>query len=440
MGSFVIMGISMSRTIGPTDFELNRFIIRIGYLAMVGVLLVYLGRHESQLRDEIRQLALWPSPVDGNDDEAVSGMLKYACGLMLAHRAVLVWTPEEEPRTELALWSHRGLERRRLAPDAVDPAGPATLAESSWISKDSLSAHGDIDTLVDDKAGRWTGLPVHEALATLIGEGPVASAPFRTEQLAGRVFFVDVEVPRVESLALLAAVARQVGMSLDRLASIRRQRVLDVGDERNRVAQDLHDGVLQSLTGVRLELQRVAGGLPPVEAESRNRLLTLERALALEQRELRLFIEDLKPFVRPAAEGSLVDRLDSLRRRLSEQWNVPIAVRVDARVSLDRAADEAMVPLVNEAIVNALKHAHPSRVSVDVVRDGDQTRVTVVDDGRGFAFAGRLEHEALAASGLGPVSLRERMAALGGRLNIESSTAGSRLDLLIPAGAHPGRG
>src|SRR6266542_4343347 len=59
--AFIVIAASMSRTFGSTEFEVNRFIIRIGYLMVISVLLVYLGRHEARLRDEIRSLAGWPS-------------------------------------------------------------------------------------------------------------------------------------------------------------------------------------------------------------------------------------------------------------------------------------------------------------------------------------------------------------------------------------------
>ncbi len=434
VGSFVVMGMSMSQTLGPTDFELNRFIIRIGYLTMVGGLLVYLGLHESKLRDEIRRLAEWP-PIATSDDESLANVLAYACELVRAKGAVLVWTPDEEPRIEFAAWRRDTLDRRSLPPDAIDAISATPLTDALWISEGPFSEHTHIDLRTHDGIGVWTGMPVHELLLPLLGAGPVMSGPYRTEQLSGRVFFTDVESPAVESFGLLAAVARQVGMTIDHMLSLRRQRAVDVGEERIRLAGDLHDGVLQSMTGVRLELQRVAGGLMTADADARDRLLTLERALALEQRELRLFIEDLRPLVHPVEAGSLAERLDSLQKRLSEQWNVPIIVRVDAaRGSNAPSADAALVPLVNEAVVNALKHAHPSRVSVDVVRDGqNDTRITVVDDGRGFTFRGRVEHETLVARGMGPRSLRERVVTLGGRLDIDSDVGGSRIEMWIPA-------
>ncbi|PYR89160.1 MAG: hypothetical protein DMF84_25700 [Acidobacteria bacterium] len=89
--------------------------------------------------------------------------------------------------------------------------------------------------------------------------------------------------------------------------------------------------------------------------------------------------------------------------------------------------------MVREAAINALKHAHPSRIAVDVQPHGaDALRLVVTDDGRGFPFRGRLEHDALVSSNAGPLSLRERVAAAGGRLAIESAPTGSRVEIILP--------
>lgn len=91
--------------------------------------------------------------------------------------------------------------------------------------------------------------------------------------------------------------------------------------------------------------------------------------------------------------------------------------------------------MVHEAIVNALKHGRPTRVSVDIQVSGDALRISVSDDGRGFPFTGHRDQAALVAANAGPVSLRERTMSLGGRIEVESSAAGSRVDLSIPLGA-----
>jgi signal transduction histidine kinase len=81
--------------------------------------------------------------------------------------------------------------------------------------------------------------------------------------------------------------------------------------------------------------------------------------------------------------------------------------------------------------VNALKHAQPSRVSVDVEAVDGHVRVAVTDDGRGFPFHGHYSHASLAVSQTGPRSLFDRVSALGGQLSIDSTEQGSRVEMVL---------
>ena len=198
------------------------------------------------------------------------------------------------------------------------------------------------------------------------------------------------------------------------------------------MARDLHDGVLQSLTGVRLELQAIGAA---AAEKTRERLLSLERALAIEQRELRFFIEDLKPAAIAAAQHSLDHALARVRERLATEWKVPVLVRIAPQTSVPERLEQPVALMVHEAVINALKHAEPSRVSVDVHCENGALRIIVADDGRGFAFQGRYDHRALARMHVCPESLRERIESLGGDLTIESGRAGSRLEIAVPLSA-----
>ncbi len=99
---------------------------------------------------------------------------------------------------------------------------------------------------------------LHPKLEARCASRPLASAPFRTEHLAGRVFFIGIEQATIEIIPAAEVVAREIGNSLDQMCQTERARELAIREERIRVSRDLHDGVLQALTGIRLELQAVA--------------------------------------------------------------------------------------------------------------------------------------------------------------------------------------
>ena len=102
-----------------------------------------------------------------------------------------------------------------------------------------------------------------------------------------------------------------------------------------------------------------------------------------------------------------------------------------ADADLKAAIEDAVPLMVHEATVNALKHAQPSRVAVDVDAGNGRLTIAVTDDGRGFPFKGRYNHDTLAGSPTAPRTLFDRVSALGGRLSVESSDRGSRVEMQL---------
>jgi signal transduction histidine kinase len=352
----------------------------------------------------LRKVSGWPTFVDAGLSGGARRLLVHAGGVVGCARVVATWETEEEPWIYVAESDAASVTIDRYAPTTVWPAGP----ESEVATLECEAPYGE-------RAG--------------------ASAPFALEHLKSRVFFIRVHQAHSDILPLASIVAREVGNSLEQLYVHDRLQQLAVREDRIRVARDLHDGVLQSLTGIRFQLQAFAER-PADQPAASDHLLAMERAIAIEQRELRRFIDDLKPAPRQAAEDrGVAGPLEELRSRLSAEWQIPTTVRVappDLRLKPSLWDDLRL--LVREAAVNAVKHGHPSRLAIDVQAHGvDAIRVVVSDDGRGFPFKGRLTHDALVASAAGPVSLRERAEALGGSVSIESAPTGATVEIIIPA-------
>ncbi len=437
--AFVGIAAAMSLTLGSVQFEINRFVIRVGYLLVVAMLLVYLGRHEARLRDEIRSLAGWPAAVGPDAAAVIERVIAHGAAMVGAQRVVAVWEPDQEPRVKIAEWTPTQFQLRQCPSAEVDPWVPERLAGEAFLCVGGSGPPPTILTSRGKPLRLQTPEPVHAALAARIEPGDFVSAPFQTERVAGRVFFARIEGPTVELLPLAELVTREIGASIDQREMHDRSRQVAIGEERIRVARDLHDGVLQSLTGMRFELQSLATQLrDDALAETRERLLTIERALALEQRELRFFIEDLQP-MGPAIRGGadLASRLEEIKDQITAQWQTPVTVRfTGARATLPPDIEAAVPRMVHEAVVNALKHAAPSRVAVTLESHSDGLRVVVSDDGRGFPFVGHFDHATLMQRNIGPVSLRERVAALGGEVLVDSTASGSRVEIRLPLPAH----
>jgi signal transduction histidine kinase len=431
---FLLMGFFMSRAAGPDVFDLNRFVIRAFYLAVIAGLLLYLGQHEAHLRRDIERLARWPLAAGLEAREVLVRVLGHAAQIIQAGRAVLVWETGDEPWVHVARWSPAGLDITRHGPGEFMPLVPDELAASVVLSVDPHAGSHAIFDASTGAYGEWRGAAVHENLLRQVRGGTLLSAPIVTEELAGRVFFTDLLAPTAELTTLAGVVAREIGTSLGQMIVTERLREIAASDERLLVARDLHDGVLQSLTGIRLELQSVAAELGPGSPPGQlDRLRAIERTLAIEQRELRMFINGLKPRTKPIGDNELRRNLDALGERIGLEWKVPLTIRVGPRVpAIPAAIERAVVPMIHEAVVNALKHGDPSRIRVDVDVEGDALRIVVGDDGHGFPFRGRYDHAALAQAGLGPASLRDRSASLGGTLAVESDGSGSRVEIVLP--------
>jgi signal transduction histidine kinase len=431
---YLVMGTSISRTLGPSEFELSRFIIRVLYLGVAAGLLVYLGRYEARLRGDIERLAHWPATPGADAQRVTEQVIEYAAHIVGALGATAVWEGGEEPSVLVASWSSTGTSLTRHAPPALVPLVPLELEGSTFVCAGMVTDASAVRATGASGAPiEFRGLPVHPGLLPHLGGVGLASAPFRTERVAGRVFFTDLAATTSELVPLTEVVAREIGSSLDRLHITQQLRDIAASEERIRLARDLHDGVLQSLTGIRLELQAAATSHHGVSVPVRDRLLAIERALAIEQRELRLFIAGLKPSdAFRSDDATLVARLEALRSRIELEWKVPVTIRIAYDPpALPEDVQQAVPLMVHEAVVNALKHAQPSRVTVTVDGEAGELRIVVADDGHGFAFRGAYDHAALRQTNAAPRSLLDRVTSLGGRMAIESTDSGSRVEIRL---------
>lgn len=214
----------------------------------------------------------------------------------------------------------------------------------------------------------------------------------------------------------------------------RRLRKAAAAEERVRLARDLHDGVLQTLTGTALKLQAAERLIDREPAEARAVLGDVQHMIADEQRDLRFFIHELRPGQIGALDdgGGLAPALQELARRLESVWGVRLELSSGVpAVAASGPVRGEIYRIVQEAAVNAARHGQATRVIVEFALNDGRLSITVADNGHGFPFRGRMDHDALIA-GRGPRSLRERVVALGGTMDIESEGAGSRLDIRVP--------
>jgi signal transduction histidine kinase len=233
---------------------------------------------------------------------------------------------------------------------------------------------------------------------------------------------------------LVEGVARQVLTDINQFFSKDRLARAAMQDERVRLARELHDGLLQSLTGASLQLEALSRLIDENPDAARNRLRVIGDLIAEEQRELRIWIQKVEPTARPAAVtgAQLAAALETLCRRVESQWDLRVELHKGNTGIISRTLADEVYRLVQEALTNTARHANASLARVDFETSRDRVHITVADDGHGFPYLGRYNLAILMEKQLGPSSLKHRIDSLDGDLILVSNLSGSRLEISLP--------
>lgn len=371
-----------------------------------------------------------PDDLEG----ALRGALEGVAAIFTSHSVLLTWEESEEPWVILARRSEEGFTfREEKVEPFAPPVAPGLSDASFWLeSAESRKVVRAIGETV------MSGPVITEALRAELPAEPLLSFPIIAVGGAGRVFvcFPQPEEPLGPILFAADACGRLVGEQLDRYLQVSASTDEAVARERVRVARDLHDGLLQSFTGIVLQLETAHSIMSSSPDEAKRMVTQAEAALMADQRELRTFVEELGPRAaraEPAFDFSA--RLQDLVARLQQQWSIHLRVDlagVDSAVS--RHLGHETYRIVHEAVMNSAKHGGATNISARIRTDDGRIRIEVVDDGTGFEWRGRMLLQAIRESGRGPRMLAERVLALNGELAIDSSESGARVEITVPLG------
>ncbi|MEU4424228.1 sensor histidine kinase [Actinoplanes sp. NPDC024001] len=225
------------------------------------------------------------------------------------------------------------------------------------------------------------------------------------------MFFIGLVL--AVSAAAVAAEQQRSRLRAERLVSDlrlaqRRVAELSAADERNRLARDIHDSLGHHLTAISVQLAKAAAFRERDPAVADRAVTDAHKAAGRALREVRESVGALRaePFLLAAALQSLADGLDDAGFRIT------LEISGDESAH-DRTGLEALYRVAQEALTNARRHADAERVSVMLRCAGGAAELKVEDDGKGFT--------ADAATGSGLRGMRERLAALGGSVRVESS-------------------
>jgi signal transduction histidine kinase len=251
--------------------------------------------------------------------------------------------------------------------------------------------------------------------------GKVVTAAFSGTTCAGRVFVLDCGGESDDHLILIKLMACRIGMRLDRLALQRQAEVAIVTREKMRLTQDLHDGVLQSLTAAALQLDLVGKSY-----DSASRLALVKQLVAKEQRRIRNFIDQTHAKSIRSPEVANSNELQQVVEEAGRSWNCATTFSIvpEGATIADALATELSFMLA-EAVANAARHGGASRIDVAIERANEHFCIKVRDNGKGFGFPVRHEHEK-------PASIRKRVSALRGSFSVTAFPNGTELTIQVP--------
>ncbi len=254
--------------------------------------------------------------------------------------------------------------------------------------------------------------PHHPAMTSFLGvpirvHGEVYGNLYLTNKQTAASFSEDDE-------ELVAALAMAAGIAIEnaRLHELVRDRALT--EDRDRIARDLHDSVIQRLFAIGLSLQGTARLVERPEAVMRigEAIDKLDDTI----RQLRKAIFDIELTInKQGLHPKVLDLVHELRPVLGLHPQVSFAGPVDTVITGSLA--EEVLAVLREALTNVGKHAHASQVVITVAA-GDELRLVVADDGTGIGE--------VSESGLGLKNIRQRAERLGGGVGIGRSREGGR--------------
>ena len=312
----------------------------------------------------------------------------------------------------LSEFLYQGISEEQAKTIGNLPTGRGVLGtvirRNQTILLDSIAEHPDTSGFP----------PNHPAMSNFLGV-PVAVGDeafgnlYLTEKEGG---FTERDVVIVEALSRIAGAAVRTARLQDRLHRVA------VVEDRQRIARELHDSVIQELFAVGLGLQGLSQLVqdPQAEATLMDAVDRLDRAVE----SLRGYVFQLQDTVQ--ARPGLDERLQQLVARMGSAYPTDVLLDVGLAHTGNDLLDNEIVKLVTELLSNALRHGSSDKIEVSLERAEETCVLRVTDDGIGF-------DPALPRTGMGLDNIHARVGRLGGRVTIISAPGqGTRVEVTLP--------
>ena len=433
------------------ELAVNRLIIRPLYLAIMAYLLGYLGEQEKLQRAEASGIARLIGKVQAEIGlrNALRVLFEDTLGIFGSSRTLLM--AREKSTGRVILWEG----------SAQAPGQSVTL---NWSEPEDSPSLGDFTPpgrvwLVGGAEGGGPGgasrvlalddegFELRKAPWTVPESLPKSLFPFHTALVAasnlssewtGSWWLLDPDLgaqPRTAAIFLRALTA-QLGPVIHGIFVAGRLRSQAGAMERARVARDLHDGAIQSLIGMEMQVDVLRRKSSPSAEHLASELAGLQTNLHQEILNLRELMQQMRPVELGSREfvEFLAYTVDKFRRDTGIAANFVSSLN---ETTLAPRVGNEVARIVQEALANVRRHSGAHNVVVRFDAKNGFYKLEVDDDGCGFDFSGRLCQAELDSARKGPVIIKERVRSIGGDLAIESLPGrGSRLEISFPQKNH----
>ena len=425
-------------------FEPERLFMLSVYLLVMGLLLGYLAEQQKHLRAEkaivnqILSRVRVEAGLNGTMQQIFHEILSMynASGLLIASRET---------------------HSRRIFLGEVNVSANGMPSELRWLDASPGNAESYMESFageacyVSGKVDRISVLSLDRDGNVLASPDTSAMARFRNlhpfdslvslgfsfaEEWKGRVFLFNPSWrgETQEELRFLLSLVRQVGPAVYNVYLLHRLRRRASAVERARVARELHDGAVQSLIAVEMQvdvLRRQAENGRPISGEL-GRIQGLLREEVLKLREL---MQQLKSIDVDAQR--LIGVLHDTVERFQRETGISARFVTDVEeLDMPQSICRELLRIVQEGLVNVRKHSGARHALVRLAATDGGWNLTVEDDGKGFPFAGRMSQLQMEEMGRGPMIIKERVRLIAGQLTVESNPGqGARLEVTVPRGA-----
>lgn len=428
------------------DFVPKRLIMRSVSLVITGLFLGYLAEQQKQLRAEKAIIAriLAGVRVDLGLTGTLHTILRELLSTFGATRAVLASQESNSlrvfvgriecvdgPAGQLAWLSPHPADREIYLSDSP--------GDAFYAVRKGKNSEPDFSIVALDRDGSPQRDFPTALVARLAGQHAfqtVASVSFVFgKEWWGRIFLFDVLLSGdlLEDLHFLQELVRQVGPAVYNVYLLRRLRMRAGAVERARVARELHDGAVQSLIAMEMQVdvaRRHSAGESEKVAAELGRIQGLLREEVLKLRELMQEMKSIDVDARKLP-AFLTDTVERFQRETGISARFMVGELQPG--GMEPRVCRELVRIVQEGLVNVRKHSKARDVLVRLVSQEAGWKLTIEDNGQGFDFDGRMSHADLDNSHKGPLVIKERVRLIDGQLTIESMPGqGARLEITVP--------